>query len=265
MTAADQRRADALVDVFARALADPSLPEQHGQRPAISVTVQLSTLPGCDNQPAHLDRYGPITAEMARRIAADQTGTRRRLVTDDTSQLLDYRRTTYRAPTNLTNHVTARDRTCTFPGCRRTAKLCDLDHSKPGPTAVRRTVTTLRPYAPDTTTPSTTPAGKSNTDKTAPEPGPVQRDTATGYHYPTASTPLREPLRDEFVIFWEGLVGLEVSRARHQRRGAARRPCAVPALGASAARPSRAAAENVIVRATAERFLRSSRSSSSEN
>ncbi|HKF32140.1 MAG TPA: DUF222 domain-containing protein [Jatrophihabitantaceae bacterium] len=125
---ADQRRADALVDVFARVLADPSLPEQHGKRPAIQVTVQLSTLPGCDNQPAHPDRYSPITAEMARRIAADQTGTWRRLVTDDTGQLLDHRRTTHRAPTNLTNHVTARDRTCTFPARRHAAKLCDPDH-----------------------------------------------------------------------------------------------------------------------------------------
>jgi len=103
---ADQRRADALVDVFARALADPSLPEQHGKRPAIQVTVPLSTLPGCDNQPAHLDGYGPITA----------------------GQLLDYGRTTYRPPTNLTDHVIARDKTCTFPGCRRAARLCDLDH-----------------------------------------------------------------------------------------------------------------------------------------
>ncbi|HEY3088215.1 MAG TPA: DUF222 domain-containing protein, partial [Jatrophihabitantaceae bacterium] len=36
---ADQRRADALVDVFTRVLGDPALPEQHGQRPAINVTV----------------------------------------------------------------------------------------------------------------------------------------------------------------------------------------------------------------------------------
>ncbi|HKF34493.1 MAG TPA: DUF222 domain-containing protein, partial [Jatrophihabitantaceae bacterium] len=125
---ADQRRADALVDVFARVLADPSLPEQHGKRPAIQVTVPLSTLPGL-RQPARAPRpVRPTTAEMARRIAADQSGTWRRLVTDDTGQLLDYRRTTHRAPTNLTNHVTARDRTCTFPACRHAAKLCDLDH-----------------------------------------------------------------------------------------------------------------------------------------
>ncbi len=127
---ADQRRADALVDVFARALSDPSLPEQHGQRPAIQVTVQLSTLLSCDEQPADLDGYGPITAALARRLAADQSGTWRRLVTDDTGQLLDYGRKTYRPPANLTDHVIARDRTCTFPGCRRAAKLCDLDHTE---------------------------------------------------------------------------------------------------------------------------------------
>src|SRR5215470_12141454 len=128
---ADQRRADALVDVFARVLADPTLPEQHGQRPAINITVPIGTLLGCDQQPAHLDGHGPITAALARRLASDDTGTWRRLVTDDTGQLLDYGRRTYRPPANLTHHVIARDKTCTFPGCRRAARLCDLDHHEP--------------------------------------------------------------------------------------------------------------------------------------
>jgi hypothetical protein len=127
---ADQRRADALVDVFARVLADPSLPEQHGQRPAIQVTVSVGTLLGCDNQPAELEGYGPITAAVARRLATDSSGTWRRLVTDDTGQLLDYGRRTYRPPANLTDHVVARDKTCTFPGCRCPARLCDLDHGE---------------------------------------------------------------------------------------------------------------------------------------
>ena len=127
---ADQRRADALVDVFARVLGDPSLPQQHGQRPAINVTVSIGTLLGGEEQPAHLDGYGPITAAMARRLAADPSGTWRRLVTDNTGQLLDYGRTTYRPPANLTDHITARDKTCTFPGCQRPAKLCDLDHGE---------------------------------------------------------------------------------------------------------------------------------------
>jgi hypothetical protein len=127
----DQRRADALVDVFTRVLGDPNLPEAHGQRPAINVTVPISTLLGRDEQPAQLDGYGPITAALARRLAADPTGTWRRLVTDENGQLLDYGRRTYRPPANLTDHVIARDKTCTFPGCRRPARLCDLDHLDP--------------------------------------------------------------------------------------------------------------------------------------
>jgi hypothetical protein len=127
---ADQRRADALIDVFTRVLSDPNLPEAHGQRPAINVTVPLSTLLGCDNQPAHLDGYGPITAALARHLATDQTGTWRRLLTDENGQLVDYGRKTYRPPANLADHIIARDQTCTFPGCRRPAKHCDIDHAQ---------------------------------------------------------------------------------------------------------------------------------------
>jgi Domain of unknown function (DUF222) len=125
----DQRRADVLVDVFARVLSDPDLPEQQGQRPAIQVTVPVSTLLGVDDAPAELEGYGPITAAVARRLAADSTGTWRRLVTDPLSgTLLDYGRCTYRPPANLRDFVIARDQQCTFPGCTRKARRCDLDH-----------------------------------------------------------------------------------------------------------------------------------------
>lgn len=129
---ADQRRADALVDVFARVIADPNLPEQHGARPSIQVTVAASTLLGADNQPGELTGYGPITANQARRIAADQSSTWRRLLTDPTTgALLDYGRTTYRPPRDLTDYIIARDRTCIFPTCQRNARRCDLDHGQP--------------------------------------------------------------------------------------------------------------------------------------
>jgi len=127
----DQRRADALVDVFARVLSDPALPEQHGQRPTIQVTVAASTLLGCDDRPADLDGYGPITAHTARRIAADPTGTWHRILTDPTTrQILDYGRKTYRPPRALADHVITRDRTCVFPGCTRPARHCQLDHGQ---------------------------------------------------------------------------------------------------------------------------------------
>jgi hypothetical protein len=125
---ADQRRADAMVDVFARVLADSNLPEQHGMRPSVQVTVAASTLLGADDQPGELTGYGPITATQARRIAADESGTWRRLLTDPaTGQLLDYGRNTYRPPRDLADFVIARDRTCVFPTCRRAARRCDLD------------------------------------------------------------------------------------------------------------------------------------------
>ena len=125
----DQRRADALVDVFARVLGDRALPEQHGARPAIQVTVALSTLLGLDDRPGDLAGYGPITAATARRIAADATGTWRRLVADPvTGALLDCGRTSYRPPTDLAEFVIARDQLCVFPSCSRRARRCDLDH-----------------------------------------------------------------------------------------------------------------------------------------
>ncbi len=129
---ADQRRADALVDLGVAALHDPLLPKAQGMRPSIQVTVAASTLLGVDAQPGELAGHGPIPASIARRLAADDTGTWRRLLTDPaTNTLLDYGRETYRPPKDLTEYVIARDQTCTFPGCSRAAQRCDLDHRIP--------------------------------------------------------------------------------------------------------------------------------------
>ena len=129
---ADQRRADALVDLGVAALHDPLLPKAQGMRPSIQVTVALSTLLGTDEQPGELAGHGPIPASVARRLAADQSGTWRRLVTDPvTGQLLDYGQDTYRPPKDLAEFVIARDQVCTFTGCDRSACRCDLDHRTP--------------------------------------------------------------------------------------------------------------------------------------
>src|SRR5262249_49606147 len=56
----------------------------------------------------------------------------RRLVTDDTGQLLDSARRTYRPPRQPHRpHHGPRDNTCTFPGCPRPARHGDLDHHEP--------------------------------------------------------------------------------------------------------------------------------------
>jgi hypothetical protein len=128
----DQGRADALVDLGVAALHDPLLPKAQGMRPSIQVTVALSTLLGDDEQPGELAGHGPIPASVARRLAADESGTWRRLVTDPvTGQLLDYGQDTYRPPKDLAEFVIARDQICTFPGCERPACRCHLDHRTP--------------------------------------------------------------------------------------------------------------------------------------
>jgi len=104
------------------------LPTRQRIRPAVQVTVALSTLLALDEQPGELDGHGPIPAALARRIAADRSGTWRRLVTDPIGRLIDYGRGTYRPPTDLAEHVIARDQTCRFPHCNRTARHCEIDH-----------------------------------------------------------------------------------------------------------------------------------------
>jgi Domain of unknown function (DUF222) len=111
---------------------------RRGRAAAVGVTVPISTLIGIDDQPAHLHGYGPITAETARRFAAN--GTWRRLLTAPaTGALLEYGTTRYAPPADLVEHVNARDRSCRFPTCTHPAETCDFDHTVPanvgGPTS----------------------------------------------------------------------------------------------------------------------------------
>jgi len=111
----------------------PRLGARHGRAAAVAVTVPLSTLIGLDDTPGQLDGYGPITADVARRIAA--AGTWRRLLTDPaTGALLDHGRTRYTPPQDLIDHVLARDRTCRFPTCSQPARRCQIDHTIPAGT-----------------------------------------------------------------------------------------------------------------------------------
>jgi len=95
----DQRRADLFIDSILTGLPLDALPKVQGRRPAIQVTVSADTLLGLNDQPAHLTGYGPITADTARRLAADSSGTWRRLLTDpNTGALLDIGEHRYRPP-----------------------------------------------------------------------------------------------------------------------------------------------------------------------
>ncbi len=197
---ADQRRADALIDLAITALHDPLLPRAQGMRPAIQVTIALSTLLGLDDQPGELAGHGPIPAPLARHIAADPTSTWRRLITDPTGNLLDYRTTTYRPPANLTRFVTARDQTCTFPGCRRSAQRCDLDHQIPASAGGPPTRPTS-PRSADDTTPRRQAAHQPGQPRRAlPTTPPRQTHRRMAGRPPRNRIPLDEPYRSSLPI-----------------------------------------------------------------
>ena len=137
----DQCRSDVLADLGRNGLASgltntgADLPRRHGRRPQLQVVVAASTLLGLDNEPAELIGAGaptPITAEVARRIAAQGTW-RRVLVDPRTGRLDEVSADTYEPPQDMVDHVVARDGTCRGIGCRLPAARCDLDHETPYP------------------------------------------------------------------------------------------------------------------------------------
>jgi hypothetical protein len=161
-----------------------SLNGQHRRPVTVQVTVPLTSLLGLDEQAGELTGYGPIPAETARRLAAH--GTWRRLVTDPvTGVLLDYGRARYTPPPDLVDHVTARDRTCRWPGCDKPAVGCDLDHTLPyphGPTAAGN----LGPFCEQHH------IGKHHSRWTVrqPEPGRFEWTSPTGHTYTVTPDPL---------------------------------------------------------------------------
>jgi hypothetical protein len=126
----DMKRADALSSIctqFLSQLDDVVAP--HRRPLTINVTVDLPTLLGLAENPGQLAGYGPIPAAVARELASD--GRWKRFITEpQTGNLLDFGRESYEPPQQLKDFLIARDRTCRFPGCRRSALLSDLDHAE---------------------------------------------------------------------------------------------------------------------------------------
>ncbi|MGH3095971.1 MAG: DUF222 domain-containing protein, partial [Streptosporangiales bacterium] len=171
----EQRRADAFIDRLTGthpdygAGSDDPAPTR-APRVAVDVVVSLDTLTGASNTPGELIGQQPLTPVQARALAYSPHAVWRRLVTcPTTGRMVGYSRQTYtpspatvtrfltalvekppppvpgyRPGAALTRWVRARDRHCAFPGCRRRARGCDLDHTQPWPHGVTA-VANLRP------------------------------------------------------------------------------------------------------------------------
>jgi hypothetical protein len=193
---AEQRRADVAADLFAHILHNGldwlgrRLPDQHRRRPHIEVVVPATTLLGLDDEPAELTGYGPIPADLARRIATD--GTWRRLLTDPVNGAVLEASTTRHDPgTLVTETLLARHPVCAWPGCNRTSRDCDRDHVTPFAETGTTSLTGLAPYCEyhhvikDTAAWGWTATGHPN--------GSITLTTPTGHRY-TTIPPARGPI-----------------------------------------------------------------------
>src|SRR5882757_2316671 len=133
---AGQLRADALVDLLVNRPDGTPRVVWH-----VQVIVPVGTLLGISDEDAHIPGHGPIPADVARDIAAD-TAWQRLLTDPDTGALLDANPDRYRPGNPLDRFIKIRDQHCRWPGCRRAAKYCDVDHTiphgKPGGLTIRQ-------------------------------------------------------------------------------------------------------------------------------
>ena len=120
-----QRRADALVELARRALDGGDLPDTGGERPHLTVTIDLASLTGTRGV-GELDWAAPVSGEVARRIACDAGVSR--VITAGPSEPLDVGRRTRVVPPALRRALIVRDKGCRFPGCDRPPQWTDAHH-----------------------------------------------------------------------------------------------------------------------------------------
>jgi hypothetical protein len=137
-----QKRAAALRELVLDSATDLVPGAGHAGQPRrsahLDLVIDLATLLDLTDDTAadlaHMQGSGPVLADVVRDLLADPdiAVTMCRLVTDPLAgHLLDIGRKSYAVPARLREYVQARDVTCRFPGCRRRASRCQIDHAHP--------------------------------------------------------------------------------------------------------------------------------------
>lgn len=123
-----QRRADVFTDLLLDGIVSGS-GLGRGVRASVLVTVPVLSLLGASEAPATLEGYGPISNDVARKLAAHAPSFVRLLTHPETGTVLSVGRERYAVPRDLKLWLRIRDETCRFPGCGRAAVNADLDHT----------------------------------------------------------------------------------------------------------------------------------------
>ena len=119
----DQLRADVFLDL----LNGKTLPSAEGGA-VVDITVSLESLTKMSEATGHLAGYGPVIADVARQVTAEQGSSEWRFTVTQNGYPIHVGTTSRRPTTSMRRVVEANHRTCVFPGCRMPAINCDLDH-----------------------------------------------------------------------------------------------------------------------------------------
>lgn len=113
---------------------------------AVNLVMSDQTLFGNDDTAAHVAGYGPVPAEIARRLVATAAADRRAKATlrrlyrhPKTGALVAMESRARRFPKGLALFIALRDQTCRTPYCNAAIRHTDhaTDHARGGPTAAR--------------------------------------------------------------------------------------------------------------------------------
>ncbi|WP_424449733.1 HNH endonuclease signature motif containing protein [Microbacterium arborescens] len=130
----DQLRADILSDLVlgGAPVVDPTYGTDRAGglgaiRGRVQVAVTAETLMGKDEHPAEAIGAALIDAESARKLAGQVAEWDRLFIDPVTRTPVEV--DTYRPTASMKKFLTARDQHCRFPGCRRAAIRCEIDHT----------------------------------------------------------------------------------------------------------------------------------------
>lgn len=123
-----QRRHDALEDLARGFLDHGQTPTVGGEKPHISLVCDLPALQGIAGGLHETETGQILTVNQLRTLVCDCSLSR--VVLGPDSEIIDVGRRTRLIPAGLRRAIIARDRHCTWPGCDRDPRWCDVHHRR---------------------------------------------------------------------------------------------------------------------------------------
>ncbi len=179
-----------------------------GHGVALGVVISDQSLFGGSDEPAHLDGYGPIPAELARELItgactrAEQVWLRRLYTTPHTGELVAMDTRARRFPTSLARFVRLRDQVCRTPWCE--APIRHIDHAHDHHTGGPTTATNAQGLCQACNHAKQAPGWHARPTPDTHHGHRIETTTPTGHHHhtrpPALATIRHVPIRIDYVL-----------------------------------------------------------------